>query len=63
MRERAEQIEHLWTSFDLIASELVTAKRTGTEDEILWLRVELQAIRTELGELGQHTVDPEVREG
>lgn len=52
-------IDDLLSSFDLISSELATARRTGTDEEVLWLEVELQAIRTELGEIGQRPDDPE----
>jgi hypothetical protein len=63
----ADRIENLWGSFDLISAELVKAKRqfregNASQDDLLWLRVELQAIRHELCVLGQHTVDPEERE-
>ena len=60
----ADRIENLWGSFDLISAELVKAKRqfregNTSEDDLMWLRIELQAIRSELSHLGQHSVDPE----
>jgi hypothetical protein len=57
----------LWGRFDEISSDLVRAKRRlregrGSEEEVLRHRIELMAIRQDLGQLGQFTVDPEVRE-
>jgi len=54
-------------AFDLISAELVKAKRqlregNACEDDLTWLRVELQAIPNELCMLGQHSVDPEARD-
>jgi hypothetical protein len=62
-----DRIENLWGSFDLISAELVKAKRqlregNASEDDVAWLRMELQAIRRDLGSLGQHAVDPEAGE-
>ena len=59
-----DRIENLWGSFDLISAELVKANRrfregNASEDDLIWLKIELQAIRTELCSLGQHSVDPE----
>ena len=63
----ADRIENLWGSFDLISAELVKAKRAlrenrGSEDDLLWLRIELMTIQNELEGLGQHPVDPEAGE-
>jgi hypothetical protein len=54
----AERIENLWGSFDLISAELVKAKRAvrenrGSQDDLTWLRIELQAIGDELDRLGE----------
>ena len=40
-------------SFDLNGDGIIS------EDDLIWLKIELQAIRTELCSLGQHSVDPE----
>jgi hypothetical protein len=62
-----DRIENLWGSFDLISAELVKAKRqfregNACEEDLTWLRIELQAIRSELCALGQHSVDAEAVE-
>lgn len=56
--ERAERIQALWGSFDIITCELVKAKRREREGdesraELEWLRTERDAIAADLAELGE----------
>ena len=62
-----DRIENLWGSFVLISAALLKAKRrfregNASQEDLIWLRLESQAIRHELCVLGQHSVDPEARE-
>jgi hypothetical protein len=63
MHDQPDRINHLWNAFDRATAELATARRASrpgadTEDAILRLRVQLQALRIELSEMGEH-VEPE----
>ena len=52
--DRAERIEALWSSFEIISAEPTLARQdpASTDEDIRWMRAAMLAIETHLAEVG-----------